>query len=121
MVTDGFLHTKWCIDEPSQMPYTVTLDAGSQTPVIEYRFCKGDDTHSYPERNPVAWRMSGSNDQKTWTPLDEQTSNYRLRDENEQEYRFRPKATGQYRYYRFEFLRMSAGTRLQLSEIKLYK
>ena len=121
MVADGFLHTKWCIDEPRQMPYTVTLDAGSQTPIIEYRFCTGDDTHSYPERNPVAWRMSGSNDQQTWTTLDEQTSNYHLRDENEQEYRFRPKATGQYRYYRFEFLRMSAGTRLQLSEIKLYK
>ena len=121
MVADGFLHTKWCIDRPSQMPYTVTLDAGSQTAVSEYRFYTADDTHSYPERNPIAWRMSGSNDQQTWTTLDEQQSNRRLRDENEQEYRFKPHATGQFRYYRVEFLRMAVGTRLQLSEINLYK
>ena len=118
---DGWLFTKWCIDEPSQMPYAITLDAGQQTPITEYRFVTGDDTHSYPERNPVSWKVSGSNDQQNWTTLDEQKGNSRLRDENEQEYRFRLKATGSYRYYRFEFLRMADGTRLQLSEIKLYK
>ena len=103
------------------MPYAITLDAGQQTPITEYRFVTGDDTHSYPDRNPVSWKVSGSNDQQNWTTLDEQKGNSRLRDENEQEYRFRLKATGSYRYYRFEFLRMADGTRLQLSEIKLYK
>ncbi|MCH5169115.1 MAG: discoidin domain-containing protein [Prevotellaceae bacterium] len=121
MVCDGRLYTKWCIDEPRQMPYTVILDAGSQTPVSEYRFWTGDDTHSYPDRNPVSWRVSGSNDKETWTTLDEQKGNRRLRDENEQEYRFKPAVIGQYRYYRFEFIRMTNGTRFQLSEIRLYK
>ena len=65
--------------------------------------------------------MSGSNDKQLWTVIDEQKRNPRLRDENEQEYRFKLAAEGQYRYYRFEFLRMTGGTRLQLSEIKLYK
>lgn len=118
---DGWFFTKWCIDEPSQMPYSITLDAGEAAPISEYRFVTGDDTHDYPERNPISWKMSGSNDQKSWSVLDEQKSNRRLRDENEQEYRFRPATSGNYRYYRFEFLKMADGTRLQLSEIKLFK
>ena len=97
------------------------LDAGEAAPVTEYRFVTGDDTHDYPDRNPVSWKMSGSNDQKSWTVLDEQKGNRLLRDENEQEYRFRPATSGNYRYYRFEFLKMAGGTRLQLSEIKLFK
>lgn len=118
---DGWMFTKWCIDDPRQMPYSITLDAGEQTPITEYRFVTGDDTHDYPDRNPVTWKMSGSNDQQTWTTLDEQKGNRLLRDENEQEYRFRPATSGNYRYYRFEFLKMAGGTRLQLSEIKLFK
>lgn len=118
---DGWLFTKWCIDEPSQMPYSITFDAGEAAPVTEYRFVTGDDTHDYPERNPISWKVSGSNDQKSWTVLDEQKGNNRLRDENEQEYRFRLATSGNYRYYRFEFLKMAGGTRLQLSEIKLFK
>lgn len=121
MANDGRLFTKWCIDEPRQMPYSLVLDAGEQTAVSEYRFVTGDDTHSYPERNPMNWRLSGSNDKQNWTILDDQKNNRRLRDENEQEYRFKPSASGSYRYYRFEFTRMTDGTRLQLSEIKLYK
>ena len=121
MAEDGWLFTKWCIDEPRQMPYSIILDAGEAAPVTEYRFVTGDDTHDYPDRNPVSWKMSGSNDQKSWTVLDEQKGNRLLRDENEQEYRFRPATSGNYRYYRFEFLKMAGGTRLQLSEIKLFK
>ena len=121
MACDGKLYTKWCIDEPRQMPYNIILDAGESTAISEYRFVTGDDTHSYPDRNPITWRVSGSNDKQSWTIIDEQKRNTRLRDENEQEYRFKLAAEGQYRYYRFEFLRMTGGTRLQLSEIKLYK
>lgn len=118
---DGWMFTKWCIDEPRQMPYSITLDAGEQTPINEYRFVTGDDTHDYPDRNPITWKVSGSNDKQNWTTLDEQKGNRLLRDENEQEYRFRLAALGSYRYYRFEFLKMAGGTRLQLSEIKLFK
>ena len=121
MASDGLLYTKWCLDEPRQMPYSIILDAGEQLAVSEYVFATGDDTHQYPERNPITWRFSGSNDQKTWTTLDEQKYNRRLRDENEQEYRFKPASSGNYRYYRFEFIRMADGTRIQLSEIKLFK
>jgi hypothetical protein len=121
MAADGYLFSKWCIDDARQMPYTIVLDAGEQTAISEYRFYTGDDTHTYPDRNPITWRLSGSNDQKNWTVLDNQQNNRRLRDENEQEYRFKTSATSSFRYYRFEFIRMADGTRLQLSEIKLFK
>ena len=103
------------------MPYTIVLDAGQATAVTEYRFYSGDDTHSYPDRNPVTWKLSGSNDQKSWTVIDEQKNNRRLRDENEQEYRFKTPQAGSFRYFRFEFISVTNGTRIQLSEIKLYK
>ena len=121
MASDGLFYTKWCLDEPSQMPYSIVLDAGEQTSVAEYALVTGDDTHDYPDRNPITWKVSGSNDLNSWTTVDEQKFNRRLRDENEQEYRFKPANQGQFRYYRFEFIRMVDGTRLQLSEIKLYK
>ena len=121
MVADGRLFSKWCIDDSRQMPYTVVLDAGEAIGLTEYRFVTGDDTHTYPDRNPISWKVSGSNDKQAWTTIDEQKDNRRLRDENEQEYRFSNVPKGQYRYYRFEFTKMAAGTRLQLSEIKLFK
>ena len=65
--------------------------------------------------------MYGSNDQKEWTPLDEVKYDRRMRDENEQTYLFRIKESKAWRYFKFEFTRMTEGTRLQLSEIELYE
>ena len=38
MICDGDFSTKWCVDEPSLMPYTIILDAGSPTSFAEYGF-----------------------------------------------------------------------------------
>ena len=121
MVCDGRYDTKWCVDSPRQMPYTIVLDAGEETSFAEYGFVTGDDTQSYPDRNPVTWRVSGSNDKQNWTLLDDQKNNRSIGDENEQEYCFQPTFKGKYRYYRFEFIRMAGSTRIQLSEINLHK
>lgn len=121
MVCDGHLYTKWCIDQRRQMPYSVVLDAGSPVALTAYGLCTGDDAHSYPDRNPLDWRVSGSNDKSSWTVIDLQKYNRSISAENEQEFRFPLKDAGAYRYYRLEFLRMMDGTRFQLSEINLYK
>jgi hypothetical protein len=121
MICDGDISTKWCVDEPFRMPYTIILDAGTATDFAEYGFVTGNDTQDYPDRNPVTWRVSGSNDKQNWTIIDSQDNDRTLRDENEQEYRFKPAKKGQFRYYRFEFLKMAGGTRIQLSEINLHK
>ncbi len=121
MICDGDASTKWCVDEPSHMPYVIILDAGTPTDFAEYGFVTGNDTQDYPDRNPVTWRVSGSNDKQNWTTIDTQENDRTLRDENEQEYRFKLAKKGQFRYYRFEFLKMADGTRIQLSEINLHK
>ena len=123
MICDGQLSTKWCIDFPPQLPYTIILDAGGQTNIAEYGLVTGDDTNAYPERNPVTWELSGSNDKQDWTIIDIQKNNRSLPAEGLQEYRFKPTAAGakdKFRYYRFEFVKMAGGTRIQLSEIYLY-
>ena len=121
MICDGDVSTKWCIDEEENMPYVIILDAGTPTSFAEYGFVTGDDTQDYPDRNPVTWIVSGSNDLQNWTTIDTQENDRTLRDENEQEYRFKPAKKGQFRYYRFEFLKMADGSRIQLSEINLHK
>lgn len=121
MICDGDISTKWCVDEPENIPYTIVLDAGKATDFAEYGFVTGNDTQDYPDRNPVTWVLSGSNDKQSWTVLDKQMNDRTLRDENEQEYRFKPAKKGQFRYYMFEFKKMAGGTRIQLSEINLHK
>ena len=121
MICDGDVSTKWCIDEPENMPYTIILDAGKATDFAEYGLVTGNDTQDYPDRNPVNWVLSGSNDKQNWTVMDKQLNDRTLRDENEQEYRFKPSRKGQFRYYKFEFTKMAGGTRIQLSEINLHK
>lgn len=121
MICDDDLSTKWCVDEPSLMPYTIILDAGSPTGFAEYGFVTGNDTQDYPSRNPVTWVLSGSNDKQNWTVMDKQENDRTLRDENHQEYLFKPAKAGQFRYYKFEFKKVAAGTRIQLSEIILHK
>ena len=121
MVSDGFFYTKWCVDEPSQMPYSIVLDAGTQTAINEYGLVTGEDTHSYPGRNPRNWKVMGSNDKSNWKVISEVKNDRSMRDENEQEYRFRVKDAPAYRYYKFVFEQVWEDTRIQLSEIKLYK
>ena len=121
MVADGHKWTKWCIDAPQEMPYHVTIDATKAISPKAYGLVTAEDTHYYPTRNPIAWNVYGSNDLKEWTPLDKVKYDRRMRDENEQTYLFRIKESKAWRYYKFEFTRMTEGTRLQLSEIELYE
>ena len=121
LVADGHKWTKWCVDAPGEMPYHVVLDATEATAMKAYALVTAEDTHYYPMRNPISWNIYGSNDRKEWTLVEQVKYNRRLDDQNEQTYTFRLKDAKPWRYYKFEFTRMADGTRLQLSEIELYK
>ena len=74
-VADGRKSTKWCMDDPRQMPYFVVLSVGEQPVALqEYVFTTGDDTNMYPDRNPCSWVVYGSNDQKDWKIVAEEHS-----------------------------------------------
>lgn len=121
MVADGHKWTKWCLDAPKEMPYHVTLDVAQPTALQAYAFITADDTHTYPSRNPISWNIYGSNDLKEWQPVERVRYSRRMGDENEQTYQFVLKECKPWRYYKIEFTRMAEGTRIQLSEIELYR
>lgn len=121
MVADGHKWTKWCLDAPDEMPYRVILDAAGATALKAYALVTAEDTHYYPSRNPIAWNIYGSDDLKQWTLIENIKYSRRLDDQNEQTYLFPIKESRAWRYYKFEFTRMAEGTRIQLSEISLYK
>lgn len=118
---DGRKYTKWCIDDRDKMPYSIILDARQAVTLREYGLVTGDDTSIYTGRNPHAWQLQGSNDKKDWTLVHEVKWDRAMRDENEQEYRYKIEGGKAYRYYMFKFVSMVEGTRLQLSEINLYR
>ena len=121
MVADGLKSTKWCYDAPQRMPYYVILSTETAVQPREYSLTTGNDTHSYPDRNPASWMVYGSNDQSAWKLIDERHSCFRMTDLNEQEYFFPVEAKESYRYFKFVFTEMQDDTRIQLSEISLYK
>ena len=84
MVADGLKSTKWCVDAPQRMPYYVILSTESAVQPCEYSLTTGNDTHSYPDRNPASWMVYGSNDQSSWKLIDEKHSYFRMTDLNEQ-------------------------------------
>lgn len=121
MIADGHYYTKWCYDNASDLPYTLIVSTKEPIRLGQYGLVSAEDSYYYPGRNPLDWRVSGSNDKKSWTKLDERKFNWTMRDENEQEYIFKVKDAVSFRYYKFEFLKMQKDTRIQLSEINLYK
>ncbi len=121
MLVDRHYYTKWCYDNPEEMPYNVIVSTKEPIKLGQYGFVTAEDTNHYPIRNPMDWRVWGSNDQQNWTKVDEKKFNWTMRDENEQEYTFKVKDAESFRYYKFEFVKMQGGTRIQLSEINLYR
>lgn len=71
---DGDLKTKW-YDDRAIAPETMgsvwlTLEAPQPVDVTRYEWYVADDTQTYPNRNPAAWRFQASTDGRSWTDLD---------------------------------------------------
>ena len=74
---DGNLCTKWYDDraaterrDVSGKDVWVVLEYAKPIAVTRYEWYTADDTSRFGDRNPVAWRLQGSHDGKTWTDLD---------------------------------------------------
>ncbi|MBW7474468.1 hypothetical protein K0T92_06895 [Paenibacillus oenotherae] len=95
---------------------------------IQYQFA-GTDAHavtSYkisaandePDRDPLAWTLSGSNDGTSWTTVDTRSNEDFLNRYQTNTYTF--SNTTAYKYYKFDFTNNS-GSLLQVAEIRLYE
>ena len=74
---DGDLGTKWYDERASASrrdafgkDVWVVLEYAKPVAVTRYEWYTADDTSCYVRRNPVAWRLQGSNDGEHWTELD---------------------------------------------------
>ena len=74
---DGDLGTKWYDERAAAnrrdafgKDVWVVLEYAKPVAVTRYEWYTADDTSCYVRRNPVAWRLQGSNDGEYWTDLD---------------------------------------------------
>ena len=74
---DGDLGTKWYDDRAAASrrdafgkDVWVVFEYAKPVAVTRYEWYTADDTSHYVRRNPVAWRLQGSNDGEHWTDLD---------------------------------------------------
>ena len=117
---DGKTDTKWCYSS-SNYPLSVTFNSNSSVIPLGYVLTTANDTKTYPERNPVSWKLEGSTDGSTWITLSSVTNNTTLGDKNFTPYTFplnNPEHTA-FSKYRFTVNATMGGGTFQLSEFQL--
>ena len=83
--------------------------ASEPVAVQQYSFVTGADTYNYPSRNPVSWKLEGSNDNQTWTLIDEKVQTYQLQAKNKEEFEFPVNGTETYRFFKFTATQLADG------------
>ena len=88
--------------------------ASEPVAVEQYSLVTGADTYNYPSRNPVSWKLEGSNDNTNWTVIDESIKSYSLKSFNKYENIFTVNGTETYKFFKFSATQLADG--FQLSE-----
>ncbi|MFT3782202.1 MAG: discoidin domain-containing protein [Nibricoccus sp.] len=109
---DGDIYSKWLDFSATSW---VRVDFSTPTMLDAYSLTSANDA---PERDPMNWTLSGSNDGVNWTVIDTHNneswgSRFQTRD-----FALAQRSAG-YTYYRFNFTAHS-GNVTQLAELKLY-
>ena len=83
--------------------------ASAPVAVQQYSIVTGADTYNYPSRNPVSWKLEGSNDNQTWTLIDEKVQTYQLQAKNKEEFEFPVNGTETYKFFKFSATQLADG------------
>lgn len=75
--------------------------ASEPVAVQQYSFVTGNDTYDNPGRTPRSWKLEGSNDNQTWTVIDEQVQNYKAKTSNKEETVFTVDGKETYKFFKF--------------------
>jgi len=113
---DGDVKTKWCVEHRNKpVVWVLRAPKGEGVAHSSYAFTSGGDS---PPRDPRSWVLEASADGRRWVELDRQenvdSSRRRLQGRT-----FRFENSTKYEAYRFRFLKVNGGSRLQLAEIRL--
>lgn len=74
--------------------------ASQPVAVQQYSIVTGADTYTNPGRTPRSWKLEGSNDNQTWTVIDEQAQNYKAKTSNKEEFVFDVNGTDTYKFFK---------------------
>ena len=131
-LVDGNTHTKWCSDENYSecSPWVCQFQTVLPVSVTGYTLTTCNDTHDYPNRNPMVWELEAKvNDE--WTVIDSRnvSDNWDdpLPEDNTTEsqvYAIADSLQGIYQYFRFTVYEITAPAEndsheMQLSELTL--
>ena len=93
--------------------------------VTGYTLTTGDDTETYPDRNPMVWKLKAKqNESDSWIVIDQRDVFANADDalpatnSTDVSYDITPERQGTYKYFRFE-VSQSGGNDMQLTELKL--
>ena len=122
-LVDGDSSTKWCFQNNGRG--YVVFHASQPINVTGYKITTGNDTSSYPSRNPKSWTLYGSTADRnpgengtSWEIIDSVTDDTQLQAVNETTYLYKlPSETSKaYRY--FKWVITSPNGIVQVSEIR---
>ena len=115
------VQTKLGGDIPKGDTFTLKFQTESPCTVEYYVLTTGGDTTVYPDRNPIAWVLSGSMDGETYTVIDNvedtETLICGLEVEDSTPFTYKVDSPAQYLFYKIEFTVF--GTQFQLNELQL--
>ena len=86
--------------------------ASEPVAVQQYALVTGADTYNYPSRNPVSWKLEGSNDNQNWTLIDESVQSYKLKSYNKYENVFKVNGTETFKFFKFSATQLADGFQL---------
>ena len=118
-LVDNDTITKWCTNSTIDNKIYIEFKAENALIPKEYILTTGNDTGTFPERNPNNWKLYGKlNQDDEWSVIDEITNDQVLQDEDYAAYSFEisEDKQKQYKYFRFEVLEHNDV--MQLSEFK---
>ena len=121
---DSTTDTKWCNGTDSWTDGNCFVEFEADFPLIPkgYFLYTGNDTYSYPNRNPTDWALLGKNDpDDEWHIIDKKENYDGMPSANKQRCQFMVEndADDSYRYFRFEVSGIKGGDAFQLSEFEL--
>ena len=95
---------------------TIETGDGQAYAVKSYSFSTHDDG-SWNDRAPKSWKIEGSNDNSTWTLIDERTDDEEIQNANYQTFEFTPaNTTDKFRYIKLTLVAMKSTGWTQVGE-----
>jgi len=116
MSVDGNVDSKWCLENHGKpVVWVGHYPPGMGTVVTAYAFTSAEDM---PNRDPKTWTLEGSNDNQTWTLLDNHAGEKPFPQRHQRKvYTFENQQ--KFVHYRLTFPEFGSPTHFQLAEIEL--